>query len=57
MIPSFLPDLLASDRTHTGNVSDSESLIHDSDCEELIGSPIPQSNGSQHVKVIEKNME
>ena len=34
----FMPDLLASNRAYTGQVSDSESSINDSDCEALIKS-------------------
>ena len=33
-----MSDLLACDRTHTGQVSDSESSINDSDCKALIQS-------------------
>ena len=42
----FLSDLLASDRTHTGQVTDSESSIIDSDCEALISSPSCKKSNS-----------
>ena len=35
----FMSSLLASDRTHTGQVSGSDSSIHDTDCDALVNSP------------------
>ena len=44
----FLSDLLASDRTHTGQVTDSESSINDSNCETLINKPLSKACSSSH---------
>ena len=45
-----MSDLLASDRTHTGQVSDSESSINDSDCKALIqSSHVKACNSGQAV--------
>ena len=44
----FMSDLLASDRTYTGQVSDTESFINDSDCEALIqSSPVKAGSSVQ----------
>ena len=42
-----MSDLLASHRTRTGQVSDSQSSINDSDCEALIQSS-PVKTGTSH---------
>ena len=39
----FMSDLLARDMTHTGQVTDSEDSINDSDCEPLINSPLSKA--------------
>ena len=44
----FMSDLLANKGTHTGQVSDSESSINDSDCEALTqSSPVKASTSNQ----------
>ena len=44
----FMSDLLAKDGSHTGQVSDSESSINDSDCDALIqSSPVKTSASNQ----------
>ena len=44
----FMSDLMAKEGAHTGQVSDSESSINDSDCEALIeSSPVKASTSSQ----------
>ena len=44
----FMSDLLASDRTHTGQVSGSDSSIHDSGCDALVNSPTCKASTSGH---------
>ena len=36
----FMSNLLAGNRTHTGEVSGSDSSIHDSDCDALVNTPL-----------------
>ena len=43
-----MSDLLASNRTHTGQVTDSESSINDSDYETLITSLLSKAHSSSH---------
>ena len=50
----FMSDLLASNRTHTGQVSESESSISDSDCEALIQSSPVQACSSGHAVLSSK---
>ena len=52
-----MSDLLTSDRTHTGQVSDSESSINESDCEALISSPCSKSASSSSVKIPDKKLD
>ena len=44
----FMSDLLANEGTHTGQVSDSESSVNDSDCEALIQSSPVKASTSNH---------
>ena len=44
----FMSDLLASDRTHTGQVSGSDLSIYDSDFDALVNSPISKPGSSGH---------
>ena len=53
----FMPDLLASDRTYTGQVNDSESSINDSDCEALVNSPLSKACSSSAYTVVHKNLD
>ena len=43
-----MSDLLASNRTHTGQVTDSESSINDSDYETLITSLLSKAHSPSH---------
>ena len=40
----FISDLLASDRTQTGQVSGSDSSLNDTDCDALINSPLAKAS-------------
>ena len=42
----FISDLLAGDRTQTGQVSGSDSSLSDNDCDALITSPLAKASGS-----------
>ena len=42
----FISDLLAGDRTQTGQVSGSDSSLSDNDCDALITSPLAKTSGS-----------
>ena len=44
----FISDLLASDRTHTGQVLGSDSSLNDTDCDALINSPLAKASSSGH---------
>ena len=44
----FLSDLLASDRTQTGQVSGSDSSLNDTDCDALLNSPLAKASCSSH---------
>ena len=50
----FMSNLLASDRTQTGQVSGSDSSIHDSDCDALVNSPPAKTSSSGHTVVNKK---
>ena len=52
----FMPNLLASDKTHTGQGSGSDSSIHDSDCDALVNSPPAKASSSGHSAVNKKNV-
>ena len=54
---TFMSNLLASDRTQTGQVSGSDSLIHDSDCDALVNSPPAKASSSDHTVVNKKKHE
>ena len=44
----FISDLLASDRTHTGQVLGSDSSLNDTDCDALVNSPLAKASSSGH---------
>ena len=50
----FMSDLLASDKTQTRQVSDTDSSIDESDCEALVNS---LSTSGQNVNLSEKNLD
>ena len=50
----FMSDLMASDRTQTGQVSDTDSSIDESDCEALVYSP---STSGQSVNLSDNNLD
>ena len=44
----FISDLLAGDRTQTGQISGSDSSLSDTDCDALINSPLAKASSSGH---------
>ena len=50
----FMSNLLASNRAQTGQVSGSDSSIHDSDSDALVNSPLAKASCSGHTVVNKK---
>ena len=50
----FMSDLLASDKTKTGQVSDTDSSIDESDCDAFVNSP---STSGQNVNLSNKKLD
>ena len=50
----FMSNLLASNRTQTGQVSGSDSSIHGSDCDALVNCPPAKASSSGHNAVNKK---
>ena len=50
----FMSDLLASNRTHTGQVTESDPSINDSDCEALFNSSLSKACSSSEAVSNEK---